>query len=99
MKKVCIYDRIIDHWHGATVSEDMPIIEAENKLICLYGWNGESWTESFEVLDKYEEAQPRNIYDARPVYRWEEEGIDIDALEEGSDEEAEALEIVDINLK
>ena len=55
-------------------------------------WNGDKYTEGFDGINK---AELNHCY--VPVYRFEIEGIDINVLEENSEEWLRAVEIVGFN--
>nr|DAJ45345.1 MAG TPA: hypothetical protein [Caudoviricetes sp.] len=83
----------VDHWANAQPSESMPIYEIDGALYCAYNWNGEEWTRSFRVLNRYDldEEHPRE-YGLRPIYRYEVEDREFD-----EDDEA-AYDIVGFNI-
>lgn len=40
-------------------------IEKDGKIYALYGWNGESYTDSWEVIDRTEAGER---FDIKPIY-------------------------------
>lgn len=80
-------------WCGIAYYE---IPEAGNNYLAIVdsGWNGEKYDAWF--ADK----NLKYISDvtARPIHRWEVEGIDICSLEENSDEWDKAMELIGFNL-
>lgn len=76
--------------HNVDVWED----ERTGERICLSGWNGEQWNDCWKI-----DADGNAIgasFEARPIYRYDAESIDLSALEENSPEWDRAVEIVDI---
>lgn len=78
-------------------NKDIPIVEIENRLIALDGWNGETWLKCWECLDKWTAASEKT-FEIRPIHRFEIEEIDLEALEENSPEWDYAMEIVDFEI-
>lgn len=80
-------------WNGG-----QEIVKMDNgELYALDGWNGERWLHCWQCADRYEYIGDEE-YEIRPVYRFQAEKIDLDALEEGGPEEERALEVVDYEL-
>lgn len=77
----------VDYWWNAQQGEEMPIYDLGGVLYCAAGWNGEAYTRAFRVLNRYEVDQenPQPVT-LRPVYVFQAEGIDLDGVEENSDE-------------
>lgn len=71
---------------------DIPVYEIEGKLYALHGWNGEVYTSCWKCVDSFTSVGGKD-YTARPVYRYQEENIDLDELDEDSDEFDEALQV------
>lgn len=65
----------------------------DGRIIAVTDWNGEMWSECWEV---YPDGSTGPSFEARPVYRFQAENIDLSALEENSKEWDRAVEIVDI---
>ena len=89
--------KIID-WTTTSTSKAHSDVEAcimgDGKTYNLSRWNGEEWGGWWEDLN------PDNCGTcARPVYRFEVEGIDLDTLEEEGSEWYSAIEIVEIDLR
>ena len=77
----------VDHWHAEQPSEPMPIYDLGGVLYCAAGWNGEAYTRAFRVRNRYEvDAENPQEVTLRPVYVFQAEGIDLDTVEENSDE-------------
>lgn len=76
---------------------DVPMVQINEKLFALYGWNGETWLRCWECLDKWTAASEKT-FEIRPVYRFEVEEIDFETLEENSPEWDCAVEIVDFEI-
>lgn len=76
---------------------DVPMVEIDERLFALHGWNGEVWLRCWECLDKWTAASEKT-FEIRPVYRFEIEEIDFEMLEENSPEWDWAMEIVDFEI-
>lgn len=68
-------------------------------VYALDGWNGEAYLHCWKCTGKGLMDASEQEYEIRPVYRFEAEGIDLDNLEEGSNEWDHACEIVDFNIR
>lgn len=79
------------YWFSS--SYDIPVYEIEGKLYAMSGWNGEVYTACWECLDSFTDVDNKK-YSFKPIYRYEAEGIEIDELDEDSDEFGEALQVV-----
>lgn len=77
----------VDAWWNAQVSDRMPIYRIGGALYCATGWNGESYTESFRVVDRFTAAD-NETHDLRPIYRFQDEEREPD---EDSDEDFEIV--------
>lgn len=57
-------------------SNEIEVVEIEGKAIALYGWNGEVFTDAFEVAEecngKYYEKVDDRKYTVRPIYTLDE---------------------------
>ena len=62
------------------------------------GWDGEKWTDCWRVSPDDLRKTIACDFVAAPIYRFEDEDIDLDKLEEGSDAWAFAHELVDFEL-
>ena len=86
----------VGYWWNTQPSNDMPIYNIDGALYCADGWNGEAYVHSFRVLNAYDldtdHPQPVTL---RPVYVFQAEGIDLDAIEEMSDEWYRVIAIAD----
>jgi hypothetical protein len=77
----------VDSWWTAQPIDPMPIYDLGGVLYCAAGWNGEAYTRAFRVLNRYEvDAENPQEVTLRPVYIFQAEGIDLDGVEENSDE-------------
>lgn len=77
----------VDSWWNAQPSDPMPIYNLGGVLYCAAGWNGEAYTRAFRVLNRYEvDAEHPQPVTLRPVYIFQAEGINLDDVEENSDE-------------
>lgn len=76
---------------------DVPMVEIDERLFALHGWNGETWLKCWECLDKWTAASEKT-FEIRPVYRFEIEEIDFEMLEENNPEWDWAMEIVDFEI-
>lgn len=64
---------------------DIEVWEIDGSLYCLHGWNGESYTESWETFDDagFGIVNANKRYDIRPIYKevaedeWEIVGMEI----------------------
>lgn len=81
------------------------IIKMNGKYYCLSEWNGEQFLTCWEVKKPIYNGCGYNAtavdgkeYCFVPVYRWQEENIDLDELEENGEEWEKATEIVDFNI-
>lgn len=88
-----------DKIYPSTGSMDVDVWElADGSRYCVSEWNGEKWLECWEV---YPDMSTGPSFVAGPVYRWEAEGIPLEAvlaMEENSDEWDRAHEIVGLDF-
>lgn len=82
-----------DKWNNG----DVPMVEIDERLFALHGWNGEVWLRCWECLDKWTAASEKT-FEIRPIHRFEIEGIDFETLEESSLKWDYAVEIVDFEI-
>ena len=89
----------ITNWHNAQPSDPMPIYNINGTLYCAAGWNGEAFVHSFRVLNRYDvdPDYPEEVT-LRPLYVFEVEGIDLDNIEENSDEWNRVTAFADFNI-
>lgn len=85
---------------------NIEIIEYKNKFYCLSGWNGERYFDCWECdkpfwfNGKYSANQKSNEkYTFTPIYNYQIENIDLETIEENSDEWLNAVEIVDFDIQ
>lgn len=64
-------------WWNANVSERMPIYRIGSELICAYGWDGESYAESFRVADRFTALDEQKLC-LTPIRRFQDEERDPD---------------------
>lgn len=75
---------------------DIEVLETEDgRRFYLDRWNSEMWGECWEVLP---DKTFGPSFEARPVYRFELEGIDLSTIEENSKEWDHAVEIIEIEI-
>ena len=81
------------------------IIKMNGKYYCLSEWDGEQYITCWEVEEPIYNGYGYNAtaidgkeYRFVPVYRWQEENIDLDELEENGEEWQKATEIVNFNI-
>ena len=81
------------YWNNGT----LPMVEVDGEIFVLAGWNGEKYTDCWKCKDQWTEIDDGE-YSLRPVYRFEDEEIDLDSVEENSEEWYKLTEIVDYNV-
>lgn len=57
--------------------KNIEVVEIENNYIALDGWNGEKWTDCFEVADRHGDAfyeMVRDGLEVQPVYTENSDG-------------------------
>lgn len=67
----------VDSWWNAQVSDRMDIYRVGDDLICAAEWNGEDYSGSFRVLDRFTAADNTTL-ELRPIYRFQDEERDPD---------------------
>lgn len=67
----------------------------DGRRVAMDGWNGEVYGDCWEVGGEYDTKVKKDGLVFKPVHRFEVENIDLDEIEENSDEWENALEIVD----
>lgn len=80
----------------------IPVYLLNGRYYAADGWNGEEYLDSWEVAEfkhgtGYGVA-PGTGCSLRPVYAWEADNIDIDSLDEASQEFEDAIQIVDFEI-
>lgn len=73
-------------------------VEIDGIRYALNGWNGEKYTSCFTVDENSIGNETPDEYTLEPIYRFQEENIDISNLKEGIDEYDKAIEIVDYTI-
>lgn len=84
-----------DYWLG---NLDIPVYRVGGQLYALDGWNGEEYTRCWKCIGPLEADPDDRTYTLRPITRAEEEGIDLDTLEEDSPEWDAAIETVGFHV-
>lgn len=79
-------------------SPDKEIYYIEGKRLVLNNWNGEIYYECFEVAKNLIDIVGNKKYDVKPIYYFETEKINLDSLEENSEDWEKAIEIVDYKI-
>lgn len=67
----------------------------DGRRVAMDGWNGEVYGDCWEVGGEQDMDVKQDGLVFKPVHRFEVENIDLDEIEENSDEWENALEIVD----
>lgn len=67
----------VSYWWNASASDKMPIYRLGGELYCAYGWNGEEWSDSFRVIDRWDVADDKK-HELSPIYRYQDEDRDPD---------------------
>ena len=83
--------KYIDKWWS---DQNIDLVEVNDTIYALNGWNGEKYTDCWKCIDKFTAADDKT-YTLTPVYRFERDNIDIAILEENSPEWCAAFDIVD----
>lgn len=75
---------------------EFEIISDGKRFFILDGWNGEVYCKCTECLDSkgLDLKNPEKEYTFKPVYKYEVENINLNNLEENSDEYSKATEII-----
>lgn len=63
---------VLGHWWS---DSDIPIVKIDDKLIALYGWNGELYTECWKVIDFKDNkgwVAGEDTWCAKPIYNGNE---------------------------
>lgn len=77
-------------------SNSVEIVEMEDgRHIALDGWNGEQYTDCWQVGGENDMDIVKDGMTFKPVYRFQAEELDLDSIEEDSDEWDRAMEVVD----
>lgn len=81
------------------------IIKKDNTYFALTDWNGEKWLNCFEIEEPFFNGYGYNVIAVNdeeltfiPIYRYQNENIDLDELEEDGEEWDEAVEVVDYDI-
>lgn len=84
--------KMIGYWNNDSRVELYEL--DDGRQIAVSNWNGEIWGECWEV---FPDGSTGERFEARPVYRYQKEDIDLTTLDENSPEWDHATEIVDIS--
>lgn len=80
----------------------IPVYLLNGHYYAASGWNGEEYLDSWECADfKYDTGcgvKPGTDCTLRPVYAFQADGIDLDSLDESSQEFEDAIQIVDFDI-
>ena len=80
---------------GMNKDSGLEIIELDGTYIALSGWNGESYTDCFEVDENGTAKEEKETFTLRPIAKWQAGKMDISSIEENTEEWEEATQIVD----
>ena len=84
---------------GFWTGDPIKMMEIDGDIYALSGWNGEKVLDCWTCLDEWTvDPNEPGRFVATPVYRFQEEGIDLETLEENSEEWQNAVEIVDYDI-
>lgn len=87
---------------GFFFESHIPVFLLNGHYYAANGWNGEEYLDSWECVDfKYDTGYgvvPGSNCTLRPVYFWQVENIDLDGLDEASQEFEDAIQIADFNI-
>lgn len=75
---------------------EFEIISNGKRFFILDGWNGEVYCKCTECLDSkgFDLKNPEEEYVFKPVYKFEIENINLDEIEENSEQWCKATEII-----
>lgn len=80
----------------------IPVYLLNGHYYAADGWNGEEYLDSWECEDfKYNTGygvKPGTDCTLRPIYAFQANGIDLDSLDESSQEFEDAIQIVDFDI-
>lgn len=78
--------------------QSIELVEINGTVYALNGWNGEEYTDGWVCYPPYFTEASEDSYTLRPVYRFEDEVIDLGSIEEGSEKWEYAVQIVDYKV-
>lgn len=86
-------------WEGGKWDPIIELVEVDGSVFALDGWNGEKYTNCWKCVDEWtvDPEQPGR-FATKPIYRFQVDEIDLDGLEENSEEWENAVEIVDYDV-
>ena len=67
----------------------------DGRRVAMNDWNGEEYSDCWETCGENDMKVKKDGLVFKPVYRFEVEDIDLDQIEENSDEWFKAVEVVD----
>ena len=86
----------VGYWNGTEIE----IVEVDGNLYALSEWNGEKYTNCWKCVDQRTvDPEEPGRFTAKPIYRFMVDGIDLDELEENSEEWENDVEIVDYDME
>lgn len=86
----------VGFWTGDAIK----MMEIDGGIYALSGWNGEKFLTCWKCRDSWTvDPNEPGRFVATPVYRFQVEGINLDELEENSEEWENAVEIVDYDIR
>lgn len=90
----------VGFWKGRGWGHIIELVEVDGAMYALHGWNGEKYTDCWKCADEWTvDPEEPGRFTAKPIYRFMLEGIDLDKLEENSEEWENAVEIVDYDME
>lgn len=86
----------VGFWNG----DGIEMLEIHGGIYVLSGWNGEKFLKCWKCLDEWRvDPNEPGRFVATPVYRFQVEGIDLEALEENSEAWRKAVGVVDYDIR
>lgn len=86
-------------WNDGRYYETIDVVEIGGRLFALDGWNGERFLHCWECVHTNAAMLDGIEYEIRPVYRFDVEDIDLDNIEDDTEEWERAVEIVDYEVE
>lgn len=75
------------------------LVEVDSGIYALSEWNGEKFINCWKCIDELTvDPDEPGRFVATPVYRFQVEEIDLDSLEENSEEWESAVEIINYDI-
>ena len=89
--------KLVGYWSGE--HDYIEMVEVDGGIYALSGWNGEKFTNCWKCIDEWTvDPDEPGRFVATPVYRFQVEEIDLDSLEENSEEWKSAVEIINYDI-